>query len=52
MTHRSRTGVIDTFIGTSTYRLVRVDGQLRIREKRCRLDYDDLRAQGRLSILL
>jgi p-cumate 2,3-dioxygenase beta subunit len=52
MTHRSRTGVIDTFIGMSSYRLARLDGQLRIREKRCRLDYDDLRQQGRLSILL
>jgi p-cumate 2,3-dioxygenase beta subunit len=52
LTHRSRAGVIDTFIGKSIYRLVRADGRLRIREKRCRLDYDNLREQGRLSILL
>jgi p-cumate 2,3-dioxygenase subunit beta len=52
LTHRSRAGVIDMFIGKSSYRLVRSDGQLRIREKRCRLDYDNLREQGRLSILL
>jgi p-cumate 2,3-dioxygenase beta subunit len=52
MTHRSRAGVIDTFIGSSDYRLVRQDGKLRIREKRCRLDSDNLREQGRISILL
>jgi p-cumate 2,3-dioxygenase beta subunit len=52
LTHRSRVGEIDTFVGTSSYRLVRQDGQLRIREKRCRLDYDNLRKQGRISILL
>jgi p-cumate 2,3-dioxygenase beta subunit len=52
LTHRSRTGAIDTFVGTSSYRLVRRDGQLRIREKRCRLDYDNLYKQGRISILL
>jgi p-cumate 2,3-dioxygenase beta subunit len=52
LTHRSRAGVIDTFIGSIHYRLVRQDGRLRIREKRCRLDNDNLREQGRISILL
>jgi p-cumate 2,3-dioxygenase beta subunit len=52
LTHRSRAGIIDTFIGTVRYRLVRQDGKLRIREKRCRLDNDNLREQGRISILL
>lgn len=52
LTHRSRSGVVDTFIGTTEYRLVRQDGKLRIREKRCRLDSDNLREQGRISILL
>jgi p-cumate 2,3-dioxygenase beta subunit len=52
ITHRSRAGVIDSFIGTSEYRLVRQDGALRIREKRCRLDFDNLYEQGRISILL
>ncbi len=52
LTHRSRSGVIDMFVGKSIYRLVRSEGRLRIREKRCRLDYDNLREQGRLSILL
>ena len=52
LTHRTRAGVIDTFIGSSDYRLVRRDGRLRIREKRCRLDFDNLYEQGRISILL
>lgn len=52
LTHRSRTGVIDTFIGTSTYSLVRQANQLRIQKKTCRLDYENLFEQGRLSILL
>jgi p-cumate 2,3-dioxygenase beta subunit len=52
MVHRSRAGVIDTFIGSVRYRLVRQDGKLRIREKRCQLDNDNLREQGRISILL
>jgi p-cumate 2,3-dioxygenase beta subunit len=52
LTHRSRAGVLDTFIGSIHYRLVRQDGRLRIREKRCRLDNDNLREQGRISILL
>lgn len=52
LTHRSRAGVSDSFIGASSYRLVRQDGRLRIREKRCRLDFDNLREQGRISILL
>jgi p-cumate 2,3-dioxygenase beta subunit len=52
LTHRTRAGVIDTFIGSSQYRLVRHEGKLRIREKRCRLDFDNLYEQGRISILL
>ena len=52
LTHRSRAEVVDTFIGASDYLLVRLDGKLRIREKRCRLDVDNLREQGRISILL
>lgn len=52
ITHRSRARVIDSFIGAADYRLVRQDGALRIREKRCRLDFDNLHEQGRISILL
>lgn len=50
--HRCRYDVVDSFIGSSRYRLRRVDGALRIREKRCRLDVNSLRDQGRISILL
>ena len=52
MTHRHRAGVNDTFVGSARYRLVRDQGGLRIREKRCTLDYDNLYEQGRISILL
>ena len=52
ITHRYRSGVSDSFIGSTQYRLARVEGQLRIREKRCRLDFDNLHEQGRISILL
>lgn len=52
ITHRHRAGVNDTFVGSTRYRLVRDQGGLRIREKRCRLDYDSLHEQGRISILL
>jgi p-cumate 2,3-dioxygenase beta subunit len=51
MTHRSRAGNIDTYIGASEYRLVRQE-TLRIREKHCRLDCENLYEQGRISILL
>lgn len=52
MTHRYRSEVSDSFIGSTQYRLVRQDGALRIREKRCRLDFDNLHEQGRISIIL
>ena len=52
LTHRERVEVVDTFIGSAEYRLVRDGGNLRIREKRCRLDTAGLREQGRISILL
>ncbi len=52
ITHRSRAGITDTYVGSTQYRLVRSEGTLRIREKRCRLDFDNLRDQGRISILL
>lgn len=52
ITHRNRAGVMDVFAGRTKYRLVRIDGNLRIQEKLCQLNYDNLRAQGRISILL
>lgn len=52
VTFRTKNGVTDTFMGRLRYRLARVDGRLRIREKRCELDLDGLRPHGRVSILL
>jgi len=53
ITYRTKGGHTDTYIGSSDYRLVAVDGgQLRIRHKRCVLDLDSLRPHGRVSILL
>ena len=51
-TFRTKNAVTDTFIGRLLYRLRRVDGALRIREKRCELDLDGLRPHGRISIIL
>ena len=52
VTFRSKNGNTDTFMGRLLYRLTRVDGALRIREKRCELDLDGLRPHGRVSIIL
>ncbi len=52
VTYRTKDGVTDTFIGSSRYQLVPADDGLRIREKRCHLDLDGLRPQGRVSIIL
>jgi p-cumate 2,3-dioxygenase beta subunit len=50
--YRAKGGFLDAFIGHSRYTL-RPDGEtFRIREKRCVLDMDGLRPQGRISILL
>jgi p-cumate 2,3-dioxygenase subunit beta len=50
--HRSKEGITDTYVGQYRYRLCVIDKQLRIRAKRCILDHDTLRPQGRVSILL
>jgi p-cumate 2,3-dioxygenase beta subunit len=52
VTYRTKDAVTDTFIGSNRYRLVAGDDGLQIREKRCVLDLDGLRPQGRISILL
>lgn len=52
VTYRTKGGATDTYIGSSDYTLVRRAGGLRIRSKRCTLDLDSLRPQGRVSILL
>ncbi|GAB3045565.1 aromatic-ring-hydroxylating dioxygenase subunit beta [Stenotrophomonas tumulicola] len=51
-TWRMKHGNTDVYIGSSHYRLRRIDGGLRIVEKRIFLDLESLRPHGRVSILL
>jgi p-cumate 2,3-dioxygenase beta subunit len=50
--YRTKWGITDLFIGGYEYLLRREGDALRIRKKRCQLDLDGLRPQGRVSILL
>ncbi|MEG7359594.1 aromatic-ring-hydroxylating dioxygenase subunit beta [Pseudomonas citronellolis] len=52
ITYRMKFGSNDAFVGSTHYRLRRIDGQLRIVEKRCFLDLEALRPHGRVSIIL
>ncbi len=52
ITYRTKDGVTDRFVGHSRYRLAPSEAGWKIREKRCLLDHDGLRPQGRISILL
>jgi p-cumate 2,3-dioxygenase beta subunit len=52
ITYRTKDGVTDTYFGSNRYRLVFENSRLKIREKRCLLDGEGLRAQGRVSIIL
>ncbi|HZX84095.1 MAG TPA: aromatic-ring-hydroxylating dioxygenase subunit beta [Reyranella sp.] len=52
ITSRSKSGITDTFVGSSEYTIVRQADGLRIRSKRCTLDHEALRPQGRISIIL
>ncbi len=52
VTYRTKGGVTDTYIGSTEHHLVRSPAGLRIAFKRCTLDLDALRPQGRISILL
>jgi p-cumate 2,3-dioxygenase subunit beta len=52
ITYRTKDGQTDIYFGSNRYRLVPADGSFRIREKRCLLDSEGLRAQGRVSIIL
>ncbi len=49
---RSKDGNTDIFVGHYAYRLVEIEGALRIAEKKCVLDMDALRPHARISILL
>ena len=51
VTWRSKLGVTDTFFGHHRYELTRVDGELRILCKTTFLDQDDIRDQGKVSII-
>lgn len=50
--YRSKNGHTDCFVGGYEYLLKQTPDGLRIRKKRCLLDLDGLRPQGRVSILL
>lgn len=52
ITFRTKDGVTDTYFGSNRYKLVQVERNLRIRDKRCLLDSEGLRMQGRVSIIL
>jgi p-cumate 2,3-dioxygenase beta subunit len=52
LVYRTKDGVTDAYFGSHRYRLRPMDGAFRIREKRCLLDTDSLRPQGRVSIIL
>ena len=52
ITYRTKDGVTDTYFGSNRYRLVIENGRLKIKEKRCLLDSEGLRTQGRVSIIL
>jgi p-cumate 2,3-dioxygenase beta subunit len=51
VTWRSKLGVTDTFFGHHVYEMTRVDGSLRIVSKKTFLDQDDIRDQGKVSII-
>jgi len=50
--YRSKWGRTDIYVGSYEYLLRETAEGLRIRKKRCLLDLDGLRPQGRVSILL
>lgn len=52
ITHRTKMGLTETYIGSYRYRITVADGRLRIREKRCILDMEGLKPNGRISIIL
>jgi p-cumate 2,3-dioxygenase beta subunit len=52
VTYRTKSGLTETYIGSYRNRLVLTPDGLRIREKRCVLDMDGLKPNGRISIIL
>lgn len=52
VTYRTKGGLMETYIGSYRYKLRVTPAGLRIHEKRCMLDMDGLRPNGRISIIL
>lgn len=52
VTYRTKSGITDTFIGRHKYILLRQEKTLKIREKRTTLALDNLRPQGKISLIL
>lgn len=52
LTYRTKMGLTETYIGSYRYRIAVTPAGLRIREKRCILDMDGLKPNGRISIIL
>lgn len=52
ITYRTKMGLTETYIGSYRYRLAVTAEGLKIREKRCILDMDGLKPNGRISIIL
>lgn len=52
VTYRSKNDITDIFFGHMLYRFAVTDGVLKIAEKRVMLDMNNLRPQGRISIIL
>lgn len=52
LTYRTKMGLTETYIGSYRYRLAVTNDGLKIREKRCELDMDGLKPNGRISIIL
>jgi p-cumate 2,3-dioxygenase subunit beta len=50
--HRMRYEAVDTYVGHYDYKLVRVDNELRIRERRVILNNEALRPHGKISFIL
>jgi p-cumate 2,3-dioxygenase subunit beta len=50
--YRMRYESVDSYVGHYDYKLVRVDNELRIRERRAILDNESLRPQGKISFIL
>jgi p-cumate 2,3-dioxygenase beta subunit len=52
VTYRSKNNVTHTFVGRHYYLLRKLDGHIRIVSKRSMIDLDNLRPQGRVSIIV